>query len=273
MSIQLFSAIIRAVQSPVVLQKEALRTARVQGYLVHALPELGIFLGHEQRPDATILRSPGLATILGPVHAPGGDADVNSLLIRGVENDRVQREPTVARHPAWAVRMVKEPADEGPRFSRVFALKQGRGFDSAVQPIGLVGRTGGDLPDVLEGHAGFNREADRSLLWIGPALAKIIAGAQKGSPETGGRRPDAALVAPTVVRQRVYGLSVEKRTSYLQRRRWVLERRMKAPLLVPTSSTKSFVLTRTCLMLCKVVVRGGPALLSAPGSGNAMLED
>src|SRR2546422_2171871 len=66
-----FSAVIRAVQAPVVLQKKAFGASGVQRDLVHALPEFRILFGHKRDGDAAVTRAPSASAIVGAVN-PGG---------------------------------------------------------------------------------------------------------------------------------------------------------------------------------------------------------
>ena len=54
-----FGMVVRAIQSPMVLQKQSFGTSGMHRDFVHALSELGIFVGHEHGADAPILCSPG----------------------------------------------------------------------------------------------------------------------------------------------------------------------------------------------------------------------
>ena len=47
-----FGTVVGAIQSPMILQKEALRTSGMHRDFMYALPELGIFVGHEHGADA-----------------------------------------------------------------------------------------------------------------------------------------------------------------------------------------------------------------------------
>ena len=109
--------IIGAIESPVILQEKTFGALWVQGDLVNALAELGVFIGHKHGADAAILRGPSRASVVGAVDAASRDGNVNPLLIGGVEDDRVQCEPTVARQPAWAMGMIEESSDQRPCFA------------------------------------------------------------------------------------------------------------------------------------------------------------
>ncbi len=60
--------VIRAVQSPMTLQEEAMGTSRMHCDLVYALPELRIFVGHGHSADTLVLNGPGKSAIVGPVN-------------------------------------------------------------------------------------------------------------------------------------------------------------------------------------------------------------
>src|SRR5215467_10854721 len=121
----------------------------MQGDLVHALSELRILVGHEWCGDAAVLSRPGGARVVGAVDATGGDRDVHALLVDGVEEDRMQSKSAVARHPARAVGMIEQSANQIPGFAAVASFEQGCGLDSAVEMAGFVRRAEGDLPDVF----------------------------------------------------------------------------------------------------------------------------
>jgi hypothetical protein len=75
--------------------------------LVHALPELGLLVGQEDRSDAGVARAPARAAIVASIETACGDRDPHAVAVRRVEDDRVQREPTTAGHPAGAVLVMK----------------------------------------------------------------------------------------------------------------------------------------------------------------------
>src|ERR1700740_1317213 len=66
-----FGTVVRAIQSPMILQEDAFGTTRMHRDFVYTLPELGVFLGHERSADAPVLRGPGMSAIVGPVNAAG----------------------------------------------------------------------------------------------------------------------------------------------------------------------------------------------------------
>ena len=151
-----------------------------------ALPELGILLRHKQSTDPPVLRRPALSAIFGSVDASGGDTNVHSLLVRGVEHNRMQSQAAIARQPTRAMRMIKESTHQRPVFACVAGFEQGSRFYSAIEPVRFVGRAKGNLPYIFQGRPGIGGETDGGLLWIGPAFSEIIAGAQERPPEAGG---------------------------------------------------------------------------------------
>ena len=63
--------IVGAVNSPVILQEKPFRPRGMHGDLMHALPELGILVGHEQGSYTTVVRHPRRACIVGAVDPAG----------------------------------------------------------------------------------------------------------------------------------------------------------------------------------------------------------
>jgi len=72
-----------------ILQKKALGPIGMHRDFVHALPELGIFVGHEHSADAPVLRGPGTPAVVGPVNAAGGNCHVHALVVDRVEHNGV----------------------------------------------------------------------------------------------------------------------------------------------------------------------------------------
>src|SRR6185312_8676247 len=148
-----------------------------------------------------VLRSPRLAAVAGAVHTAGGDGDVHSLLVARIGDDGVEREAAVAGQPARAVRMIEERAVQGPCFAGVAAFEEGRGFDAAVERVGLVVAAGCNLPDVLQRRAGVGGKAYGRFGRVRPALAEVVAGTQGGAPEALRGGPDALAPAALVIRE------------------------------------------------------------------------
>src|SRR5215510_5529038 len=118
-----FGVVIRAINSPMILQEQSFRPRRMQGYLVYALSELGILIRHKNRTDAAVLRGPCGAAVFGAVDASRRDGDVHAQFVRRVENDRVQSEATVAGHPTGTMRMIEQSANERPCFTTIARLE------------------------------------------------------------------------------------------------------------------------------------------------------
>src|SRR5258707_11540958 len=160
-----------------ILQEEAFRAPRVHRDFVDALPELGILAGHKHGADSPVLRRPSTPGVVGAINAAGGNRYVHALLVHGVEHDGVQRQSTVARHPAWPVRMIEQPAHKQPSFSRVAAFEESRWLNATVEDVGFIRSAERNLPDVLQREPSIRRKSNGGFLRIGPALAEILAGA------------------------------------------------------------------------------------------------
>ena len=83
-------AVIGPIETPVVLQEQAIRPIRMPNDLVHALPELRKPLRHERNADAPVARLPGPAAIIGPVNACRGNSHMHSPGVGRMLQDRVQ---------------------------------------------------------------------------------------------------------------------------------------------------------------------------------------
>src|SRR4030095_8912280 len=59
--------IIRAIQAPMILEKQTFRTSRMHHNLVYALSELWIFVGHERGADPAVLRRPCASAVVGAI--------------------------------------------------------------------------------------------------------------------------------------------------------------------------------------------------------------
>src|SRR6516165_7887501 len=95
--------------------------------LVHALPELRKPLRHKRDADAPVARLPGPAAIIGPINACRGNSNVYSPRFGRMQQDRVQTQTALARHPAWPMGMIEQTAHQRPRFACVLRLeKRGR---------------------------------------------------------------------------------------------------------------------------------------------------
>jgi len=92
----------------VILQEEAFRASGMHRDFVHALPELGIFVGHEDGADTAVLRGPGTPAVDGPVDAPGRNCHIHAPAVGWVEHDGVQGQASITRHPAGPVWMIEQ---------------------------------------------------------------------------------------------------------------------------------------------------------------------
>ncbi len=155
------AAVVAAVHTPVVLQEQHPRTARVSIHLVHALAEFGwLGIGQEWCGDAAVAGLPGVLAVLAAVHAAGGDGDQHPLLVSGVRQDGMQAQPAAARLPLRSVRMVPQAADQGERLIETGRTEQRGGFHAGVDRLA----DGPDLPDPPQGRPGVGR---KSQLWHG----------------------------------------------------------------------------------------------------------
>src|SRR5438105_9626751 len=107
------------------------------------------------------------------------------------------------------MRMIEQAPDQRPRLPSIARFKERGGFHTAIQHIGFIRGTECDLPNVLQRHPGIRREANRSLLGVRPALAKIVARPQQRAPITLCRGPDSVLATTRVVRHRVHTLAMK----------------------------------------------------------------
>src|SRR5262245_55626583 len=140
--------------------------------LVHALTELGILVRHKRGANTAVLRRPGRSAIGGAVHATRRDSDHDLLRILRVQDDSVQRQPAIARHPAWPVRMIEQAAHERPALAPVPGLKQRRWFHSTIEQFGLVLGAEDDWPNVLERNARICPKANPAFTGTCPALSQ-----------------------------------------------------------------------------------------------------
>src|SRR5215472_13094892 len=76
-----FGVVIGAINSPMILQEQSFRPRRMQGNLVYALSELGIFVWHEDGAYSTVLRGPVGSAIFRTVDASRRDGDVHAQFV------------------------------------------------------------------------------------------------------------------------------------------------------------------------------------------------
>jgi len=206
------AAIVGAIESPVILQEEALGPGGMENDFVHALTELGIFFGHEDDADAAVAGLPRFGAVFAAIEAAGGDGDVEAGALGGIGNDGVKKQAAIAGHPARAMGMIVEATDEGPGFACVARFEEGGGLDAAVHFFWLIFAAESDLPDVAEGGTGFLREAQSSFERIGPTAAEVVGGAEKRAPhEAAGGSPEAVAAGARVEGHGVDALAVKIR--------------------------------------------------------------
>src|SRR3982074_602816 len=105
---------------------------------MYALPELGIFIGHEHGADAPVLRSPCTSAIVGAVDAPSRDRHIHPLVIARIKQNSVQGESPIARHPARTMWVIEETTHQRPRFPGVAGFEKRRGFHAAVEHVRFI---------------------------------------------------------------------------------------------------------------------------------------
>jgi hypothetical protein len=105
-----FGTIVGAIQAPMILQEETFGAIGMHRDFMYALPELGILIGHEHGADAPVLRSPCTSAIVGAVDAPSRDRHVHPLVVGRIEQNSVQGESSITRHPAGTMWMIEEAA-------------------------------------------------------------------------------------------------------------------------------------------------------------------
>src|SRR5262252_8580528 len=102
-----------------VLQIEPLGTIGMQDNLMYALSKFRILVRHEHYPEPAVLRRPVISPVICAVNAAGRNGHIHALAVGGVEHNRVQRETSVAGHPAVAVRMIEQTSNQRPGLTRV----------------------------------------------------------------------------------------------------------------------------------------------------------
>ena len=185
----------------------------MHGDFVHALAELGIFIGHEDSANAAVLRGPSSAGIVGAIDAAGRDGDVEAARVRWVLQNRVQRESAIAGHPARAMRMIEQAAHERPVLAAIARFKKRGRLDAAVENVRLIGRAERDLPDIFERDAGIGGKTDGRFLRIGPGLAEVVGETQERAPDALGGSPDAMAAGAAVEGHGIDAVAVKIRAA------------------------------------------------------------
>ena len=171
----LLAAVGRPVDAAVVLLVEVLAPVGRHHQLVHALPELGVDVRLEARPNARVARLPRRPAVAGLEHADRRDADPHAVRVLPVRDDGVEDQATGARFPCRPGPMVGQPLDMFPRGATVAAAEQAGGLDAGVDRV--VGR--GDIPDGRE--LGAVVAVREPVAGVGPRRAKVVA-APDGRP-------------------------------------------------------------------------------------------
>ena len=122
---------------------------RVHGDVVDAVADLGRRVRNVLRIQAFIDRLPALAAVVGAESARGGDRDINSVGIAGIENDGVQAHASGAGLPLGAGAVAAQAGEFLPVLAAVGGAKQSGVFDSGVDGVG-IGERRLEMPDALE---------------------------------------------------------------------------------------------------------------------------
>src|SRR4051794_34662167 len=159
------AAVVRAVDAAVVLLPDPLRLLGMHQQLVHALPDVGIWVRHELRRDVLVDRGPGVTAVLAPEGAGSRDGDVHGTVD---ELNRVSAHAPSGRLPAVARRMLEQPLVQLPRPAAVAGAEQDAGVAAEPQ---LRVAAGLDVPRRVELELAVLGEAQ--LVGALPALAAV----------------------------------------------------------------------------------------------------
>src|SRR5471030_2499000 len=119
------SAIITAIQPPVILEIETLRIGGITADLVNALTKLRILFRKKIGAHTPVARLPGSTAIVRAITTCRGDGDDHALLICGMRNDRVQAHSAATGYPLGTMRMFQHAFHGAPVFSAVMRLEEG----------------------------------------------------------------------------------------------------------------------------------------------------
>ena len=131
------------------LHEEHAGPLRMHGDVVNAVADFGIGVGDVLRVQALVDRLPGLAAVVGAERACGGNGDVDSLGIAGIENDGVQAHAARARLPVRAGAVAAQAGEFLPVLAAVGGAEQRRILDARVDGVG-IGERRLEVPDALE---------------------------------------------------------------------------------------------------------------------------
>ena len=113
------------------------------------MADFGVGFGNVLRIQALVDGLPGLAAVVGAESARGGDRNVNSVRIAGIENDGVQAHASGAGLPLGAGAVAAQAGEFLPVLAAVGGAEQGGVFDSGVDGVG-IGERRLQMPDALE---------------------------------------------------------------------------------------------------------------------------
>ena len=83
------AGVVTAIETPVILQEQAIGIGRMTHDLVHALAELRMLVRQEVRAHAMIAGAPRPAAVVAAIDAAGRDRDQQAIRPRSVRHDRV----------------------------------------------------------------------------------------------------------------------------------------------------------------------------------------
>src|SRR4051812_315043 len=116
---------------------------------MHAVAGLRVGIRDVLRSKALVDRRPRRAAIVAPERASRGDRDVEPLMIRRVDEDRVEAEPARARLPVWSRLVVAQPWQFLPVLAGVNGAEERGVLHAGIDCIGIAQRRL-DVPDALE---------------------------------------------------------------------------------------------------------------------------
>src|SRR3954464_7818698 len=124
------TAVLRTVDTAVVLLEEPCGIAGIDVQLVHALAEVGRRSGVEVRADTLVAGLPRRAAVGCLERADGRDADPHVIGVRWIERNRMQDQAAGSGHPLRAARMVAQSSDVRPRLAAVVAAEETSRLDA-----------------------------------------------------------------------------------------------------------------------------------------------
>src|SRR6185436_1137120 len=99
--------------------------------------------------EATVDRTPGLTGIIGAEYAGGRNGDEDPRRVAGIQDDRMQAQPTRPRLPAGPRAVAAQSGKLLPRLPAVGRAEQGRVFNAGVDSV-RIGERRLEMPHPLE---------------------------------------------------------------------------------------------------------------------------